>query len=69
MQGFLKAEGVHASVGVVGLAAGVASRVLLQVASDKSHRARWLLSDVGISERELAFLATGELSPSDEEDS
>jgi len=33
-----------------------------------AHRARWVLSEYGdISERELTFLATGELDPEDED--
>jgi hypothetical protein len=31
-----------------------------------AHRARWLLSDAGVTDRELDYLATGELDPQDE---
>jgi hypothetical protein len=65
-QGILESAGVESHLQVVELSLGLPSRVELTVGPDLAHRARWLLSDAGVTDRELDYLATGELDPHDE---
>jgi hypothetical protein len=60
-QGILKSAGVKSWLQIVELSLGVPSRVELTVGPEQAHRARWLLSDAGITDRELDYLATGKL--------
>ena len=63
VQGMLESAGVGAWLQIVELSMGVPSRIELTVGPDLAHRARWLLSDTGLSDRELDYLATGTLDP------
>jgi len=67
VKALLEAHGVPIRLEVFSVG-GIPSRVRLHVESSMAHRARWVLSEYGdISERELTFLATGELDPEDED--
>lgn len=60
-QALLSSADVHSWLEVVELTVGVPSRFRLLVRSSLAHRARWILSESDITDRELTYLATGEL--------
>ena len=62
----LDAAGVGSWLEVISLSAGVPSRFRLRVDSTMAHRASWVLEESDVTERELTYLATGELAPEDE---
>ena len=64
-QALLSSADVHSWLETVELTAGVPSRFRLLVRSSSAHRARWVLSESDITDRELAYLATGELDTDD----
>jgi hypothetical protein len=67
VKALLAARGVESALEIFTVA-GVPSRVRLYVSPLMVHRARWILTESDdVSERELAYLATGELDPEDEE--
>ena len=59
----LRNEGVPANVEVVSPVPGLVENIRLVVASSLAHRARWLIESQKLTDRELDFAATGELSP------
>lgn len=58
----LHAEGVPARVESSHLVAGIEARHRVLVPSSLLHRAKWVLADSDLTESELDYLATGELS-------
>lgn len=58
----LDSEGVPARVESSELVAGIESRYSVLVPSSLAHRARWVLADSDLTDSELDYLATGELS-------
>ena len=67
VKALLEAQGVPSRLEAFSVGA-IPSRVRLYVDSSMAHRARWILSkSADVSERELIYLATGELDPGDED--
>ena len=62
----LRREGVPARVEVQSPIPGLVENVRLVVPENLAHRARWLLNSPKLSDRELAYMATGKLPPEDE---
>ena len=62
----LRREGVPAIVEVQSPVPGLVESVRLVVPGNLAHRARWLLNSPKLSDRELAYMATGKLPPEDE---
>jgi hypothetical protein len=58
--------GVESWLEVVAVSAGIPSRFRLRVDSEMAYRARWVLEESDVTERELTYLATGELEPDDD---
>jgi hypothetical protein len=65
VKSLLDAEGIESWLEVISISGGVPSRFRLRVDSSMAHRARWILAESEITERELTYLATGELDPED----
>jgi hypothetical protein len=63
----LDAEGVESWLEVISISAAVPSCYRLRVGATAAHRARWILADPDVTDRELTYLATGELDPEDED--
>ncbi len=61
----LGSEGVPARVESSELVAGIEARYRVLVPSSLVHRARWVLADSDLTDSELDYLATGELSDAD----
>lgn len=61
----LHSEGVPARVESSELIAGIEARYRVLVPSSLVHRARWVLADSDLTDSELDYLATGELSDAD----
>ena len=59
MQGFLEAEGVRSAIDPAILETGIPAKFQLSVPRSKLRRARWILSESDLTDRELDFLATG----------
>jgi len=59
--GILEGENVHAKVKPTGNLAGVPACYRVLDDPRQLHRARWILQDPDLTDRELAFLATGQL--------
>ena len=59
MWGFLEAEGVRSVIDPAVLETGIPAKFRLSVLRSKLHRARWILSESDLTDRELDFLATG----------
>ena len=66
VQAILTGEGVDSHLEVIGAWLGVPSRFRLRVDASMAHRARWVLESSDVTERELAYLATGELDTEDD---
>jgi hypothetical protein len=60
--GVLDSEGVPARVESSKLVAGIETRHCVLVPASLVHRAKWVLADSDLSDSELDYLATGELS-------
>jgi hypothetical protein len=58
----LGSEGVPARVESSNLVAGIESRYCVLVPTSLVHRANWVLADSDLTDAELDYLATGELS-------
>jgi len=58
----LDSEGVPARVESSKLVAGIESRYCVLVPTSLVHRANWVLADSDLTDAELDYLATGELS-------
>jgi hypothetical protein len=58
----LESEGVPTRIESTKLVAGIETRHCLLVPASLAHRARWVLADTELSDSELDYLATGELS-------
>jgi hypothetical protein len=58
--GILEGESVHAKVEPAGNRAGLPSCYRVLVDARQLQRARWILQDTNLTDRELAFLATGQ---------
>ena len=65
--GLLRSEGVPVEVTSDEPIPGLVKSVRLSVPADLMHRAKWVTSQVQLSEAELVFLATGELDANDKE--
>jgi hypothetical protein len=65
VKSLLDAEGIESWLEVISISGGVPSRFRLRVDASMAHRARWILAEPEITERELTYLATGELDPED----
>lgn len=61
--GLLRSEGVPAEVVPEEPVPGLIQGFRLVVPKDMLHRARWVVSNATFTDEELAFFATGELSP------
>lgn len=61
MQAWLESEGVPCRIEPRSLERGIEADFALLVQADLAHRARWILAQLQPSERELEFLATGQL--------
>ena len=59
MRGFLEAEGVRSKIDPAVIETGIPAKFQLSVLRSKLHRARWILSESDLTDRELDFLATG----------
>jgi hypothetical protein len=64
--GILRGENVRARVVAGKPLAGLPSQFQVLVAPGAAHRARWILRDSDLTERELCYLATGEFGPDPE---
>lgn len=62
----LRGQGIPARVEVQAALPGLVENIRIVVPEALQHRARWLLKYAEVSERELSFLATGELENDDE---
>ena len=62
----LEAEGVRTNVVPVKPLCGVHSAYVILVPPREAHRARRILRDTELADRELLFLATGELTPEED---
>jgi hypothetical protein len=58
----LDSEGVPTRIMSSGLVAGIETRYRVLVPSSLAHRAKWVLADSDLTDSELDYLATGELS-------
>jgi hypothetical protein len=58
----LMADGVPAYIASNDYVPGLGSDFAVLVPADSLHRARWILQALPLSERELTYLATGELT-------
>ena len=64
--GLLSDEGIPAYVASNEHVPGLGTSFAVMVPRESAHRARWILRALQISEAELTYLATGEMSPSGE---
>ncbi|MBS0379569.1 MAG: hypothetical protein JSS29_13850 [Proteobacteria bacterium] len=67
MLGLLHESGIPAVLETDGALPGPGSSYFLQVPAELVHRARWVLEAAQVSDRELNYLATRELSCDPEE--
>jgi hypothetical protein len=58
----LEAEGVPARIESSKLVAGIEAQHSVLVPASLVHRAKWVLADTDLTDSELDYLATGELS-------
>ena len=58
MWGFLEAEGVRSAIDPAVFETGIPAKFRLSVLRSKLHRARWILRESDLTDRELDFLAT-----------
>jgi len=58
--GILEGENVHTKVEPYGSAAGIPFRWRVLVDPREVHRARWILQESDLTDRELSYLATGQ---------
>lgn len=65
----LRRQGIPARVEVRAALPGLVGNVRIVVPEILQHRARWLLKFAEVSERELSFLATGNLENENEDGS
>ena len=67
--GLLRSEGVPTRIDAPSPIPGLDESVCVMVPKRLAHRARWVVASVSTSDAELSFLATGELSGAEAEDS
>lgn len=59
IRSLLEAEWVDCAIDSARLELGIPTKFRLSVPRSKLHRARWIIEQSDLSERELEFLATG----------
>jgi hypothetical protein len=59
IRGLLEAESVDCAIDPARLELGIPAKFRLSVPRSKLHRARWIIGQSDLSERELEFVATG----------
>lgn len=59
IRSLLEAEEVDCSIDSAQLELGIPAKFVLSVPRSKLHRARWIIEQSDLTERELEFLATG----------
>ena len=60
IRSLLEAEGVKCSIDWVGLELGIPSKFRVIVSELQLHRARWIIEQSDLTDRELDFLATSD---------
>ena len=59
IRSLLEAEGVDCGIDSAQLELGIPAKFVLSVPRSKLHRARWIVEQSALTDRELEFLATG----------
>ena len=59
IRGLLEAEGVDCGIDSARLELGIPAKFRISIPQSKLHRARWIVEQSDLTDRELEFLATG----------